>query len=29
MLYEYAKLKNISHQKLGKYIIASQVSESR
>ena len=27
MLYEYATLKNITHKKLGKYIIASQVSE--
>lgn len=27
LLYKYANLKNISHQKLGKYIIASQDSE--
>ena len=27
MLYKYAKLKNISHKKLGKYIIASQDSD--
>ena len=27
LLYEYAELKNISHRKIGKYIIASQPSE--
>ena len=27
LLYEYAKLKNISHKKTGKFIIASDESE--